>query len=77
MGRIRGVALERLRDELAIAFDDEPASPALDRLARFALAAFEGAFVASCSDRTLSLEELLQPLAPALVAARRSLMAKA
>ena len=77
VGRIRGVALERVRHEIAIAFDDEPASPVTDRLARFALAAFDGAFVASRTDRAFALEELLRPLAPALVAARRSLIAEA
>jgi AcrR family transcriptional regulator len=77
VGRIRAVALERLRDEVAIAFDDPPAGPVTDRLARFALAAFDGAFVAARTDRALGLEELLRPLAPALVAARRSLLARA
>ena len=77
VGRIRGVALERVRHEIAVAFDDEPASPVSDRLARFALAAFDGAFVASQTDRALALEQLLRPLAPALVAARRSLIAEA
>ena len=76
VGRIRGVGLERLRQEIAIAFDDDPASPVTDRLARFALAAFDGAFVASRNDRALGLDELLRPLAPALVAARRSLIAR-
>jgi AcrR family transcriptional regulator len=74
---IRAVALERVRHEIAVAFDDEPAGPVTDRLARFALAAFDGAFVASRTDRALGLEELLRPLAPALVAARRSLIATA
>lgn len=76
VGRIRRVALERVRDEIAMAFDDDPASSVTDRLARFALAAFDGAFVASRTDRALTLAALLQPLAPALVAARRSLVAK-
>ena len=52
-------------------------SPATDRLARFALAAIDGAFVASQADRGATLEQLLEPLAPALVAARRALLAKA
>jgi AcrR family transcriptional regulator len=77
VGRIRSVALEGLRDEIAIAFGDERAGPVTDRLARFALAAFDGAFVASQTDGALALEELLRPLAPALVAARRSLIAEA
>jgi AcrR family transcriptional regulator len=76
VGRIRRVALERVRDEIAIAFDDDPASPVTDRLARFALAAFDGAFVGSRTDRALTLAALLEPLAPALVAARRSLVAR-
>jgi AcrR family transcriptional regulator len=77
VGRIRRVALGRVRDEIAIAFGDEPAGPVTDRLARFALAAFDGAFVASRTDRAFGLEVLLRPLAPALVAARRSLIAEA
>jgi hypothetical protein len=74
---IRAVALERVRHEIAVAFDDEPDSPVTDRLARFALAAFDGAFVASRTDGALGIEALLRPLAPALVAARRSLIAEA
>jgi AcrR family transcriptional regulator len=77
VARVRALGLERLRHEMAIAFDDQPDSPVADRLARFALAAFDGAFVASRTDRALGIEELLRPLAPALVAARRSLTAMA
>jgi AcrR family transcriptional regulator len=75
--RVREVALQRVRREIAIAFDDEPAGPVTDRLARFALAAFDGAFLASRTDGALGLEELLRPLAPALVAVRRALLAAA
>ena len=53
-----------------------PRSPATDQLARFALAAFDGAFVASQADPAVTLERLLEPLAPALVAARRQARAK-
>ena len=60
-----------------IAFGDDPDSPVTVRLARFALAAFDGAFVASQADPAVTLEELLEPLVPALVAARRALLAKA
>jgi AcrR family transcriptional regulator len=74
--RVRCIALDRLRQQLAIAFDDDPASPTTVRLARFALAAFDGAFVASQADTSISLKHLLEPLAPALVAARRALLAK-
>jgi hypothetical protein len=52
-------------------------SPVTDQLARFALAAIDGAFVASQADRGATLGRLLQPLAPSLVAARRALLAKA
>ena len=77
VARVRELGLDRLRREIAVAFGDEPHSPATDRLARFALAAFDGAFVASQADAALRLDELLQPLAPALVAGRRKLVAAA
>ncbi len=75
--RVREMALKRLRRQIAIAFDDDPRSSTTDQLARFALAAFDGAFVAAQADSAVTLERLLEPLAPALLAARRSLMAKA
>jgi AcrR family transcriptional regulator len=75
--RVREMALKRLRRQIAIAFDDDPRSSITDQLARFALAAFDGAFVAAQTDSAVTLERLLEPLAPALVAARRSLVAKA
>jgi AcrR family transcriptional regulator len=73
IGRIRAQALDRLRGQLEVAFGEERASPNIDQLARFALAAIDGAFVASQTDQGVTLERLLAPLAPALVAARRSL----
>ncbi len=73
--RVRRLGVERLQHQLAIAFDDDPDSPITIRLARFALAAMDGAFVASQADPALTLEHLLEPLAPALVAARRALLA--
>jgi AcrR family transcriptional regulator len=73
VGRIRDVALERLRGEISISFGDDPRAAATDQLARFALAALDGAFVASQADPTLTLDRLLEPLAPALVAGRRAL----
>jgi AcrR family transcriptional regulator len=72
--RVRRLASDRLRQQLGIAFDDDPASPATMHLARFALAAFDGAFVASQADPSITLGHLLEPLAPALVAARRALL---
>jgi AcrR family transcriptional regulator len=75
--RVREMALKRLRRQIAIAFGDDPASSTTDRLARFALAAFDGAFVAAQTDSAVTLERLLAPLAPALVGARRSLLSPA
>ena len=77
VGRVRGLALARLRAEIALAFGDDPQSQATDQLARFALAAFDGAFLASQADPGVTLERLLQPLAPSLAAARRALLASA
>jgi AcrR family transcriptional regulator len=77
VGRVRELALERLREQLSIAFNDDPRSPTTAHLARFALAAIDGAFVASQADSGVTLERLLEPLAPALVAARRALLASA
>ncbi len=77
VSRVRTLGLERLQREIALAFDDEPASPATIRLAQFALAAFDGAFIATQADPEISLVELLSPLAPAMVAARRSLLREA
>ena len=76
VARVRRRARERLQHQLAIAFDDDPDSPTTVRLARFALAAIDGAFVASQADPALTFEDLLEPLAPALVGARRALLAK-
>src|SRR5690242_8463447 len=51
VAQIRSTALERLRDQIALTFGDDPQSATSDRLARFALAAIDGAFVASRADR--------------------------
>jgi AcrR family transcriptional regulator len=73
--RVREHALGLLRAQIAVAFGDEPLSPATDQLARFALAAIDGAFVATQADPGVTLERLLQPLVPSLVASRRALLA--
>jgi hypothetical protein len=75
--RVRERALDLLRAQIAAAFGDHPRSPVTDQLARFALAAIDGAFVAWQADREATLGQLLQSLAPSLVAARRALLAKA
>ena len=73
VARVRERARELLRTQVALAFGDDPGSPATDQLARFALAAFDGAFIAWQADRGVTLQRLLEPLAPSLVAARRAL----
>ena len=75
--QVRRTALDRLRRQLALAFDDDPRSRDADRVARLALAAIDGAFVASSVDRSITLSHVLAPLPDALVAARRSLRVKA
>ena len=77
VGRVRSHALELLRTQIAAAFGDDRHSSIADRLARFALAAFDGAFLASQSDPAVTLERLLQPLVPSLAASRRELLTAA
>jgi AcrR family transcriptional regulator len=72
--RVREMALARLRSELALAFDDDRTSAVTERLARFALTAIDGAFVASQADGEV-VERLLQPLPEAIAAARTRLRA--
>jgi AcrR family transcriptional regulator len=73
VGRVRETALVRLRKQLALAFGDDPRSAAIAQLARFALAAFDGAFIAARTDPDATLEQMLKPLPSALVAVRREL----
>jgi AcrR family transcriptional regulator len=77
IGRIRDRALGLLRGQIGLAFGDDPDSPATDQLARFALAAIDGAFVASQADPGVDLERILAPLGPALVTARRTTLGHA
>jgi AcrR family transcriptional regulator len=73
VGRVREMALVRLRKQLSLAFGDDPRSAAIAQLARFALAAFDGAFIAALTDPDATLENVLRPLPSALVAVRRQL----
>ena len=73
VGRVRERARELLRAQIALAFGDDARGRTTDQLARFALAAFDGAFIAWQADRGVTLQRLLEPLAPSLVAARRAL----
>jgi AcrR family transcriptional regulator len=73
VGRVRELALGRLRKQISIAFGDDPRAARTDQLARFGLAAFDGAFVAWQTDPGATLGRLLEPLPGALVGARRLL----
>jgi AcrR family transcriptional regulator len=73
VNRIRDMALDRLRDQMAITFRVERDGEVAGHLARFALAAFDGAFVAYQSDSKVKLAQVLEHLPAALVAIRREL----
>ncbi|MBI5103903.1 MAG: TetR/AcrR family transcriptional regulator [Solirubrobacterales bacterium] len=66
--RVRGEALVRLRRQMAVTFGLRANAKATDRLARFALAAVDGAFIATQSDRRVDLGRMLEDLPTALVA---------
>ena len=70
--RVREMALERLRNQMEIVFGVDRDGADADRLARFALAAFDGAFVAHQSDPAVQLGDLLGHLPAALIAVRRA-----
>lgn len=72
VNEVREMALTRLRVQMHFVFGVDPASAAADRLAHFALAAFDGAFVASQANPRLSLRQLLEDLPAALIGVRRS-----
>jgi AcrR family transcriptional regulator len=73
VNRVRELALRRLRAQMQVVFGLDPASAAADHLARFALAAFDGAFVAHQARREVGIGDLLQHLPTALIAVRREL----
>ena len=73
VNRVRELALVRLRDQMRVAFGVDPLGRDADHLARFALAAVDGAFVAHQSEPAVSLAALLEHLPTALVAVRREL----
>lgn len=73
VGRVRETAGARLRRQIALAFDDDPASQAVEQLSRLALATFDGAFVASQTDADVTLDQVLALLPDALIGARRAL----
>lgn len=75
--RVREMALRRLRAEMEIVFGVDRRSASADHLARFALAAFDGAFVAQQASSNVRLGRLLEHLPAALMAVRRELGSRA
>jgi AcrR family transcriptional regulator len=73
VNRVRELALVQLRDQMRIVFGLDPSGDAADELARFALAAFDGAFVAQQARPDVTMTALLAHLPAALVAVRREL----
>jgi AcrR family transcriptional regulator len=71
--RVRDQALRRLRDQLALAFDLDPRSAAVGRLARFGLAVVDGSFIAQTADPQVKLGALLEYLPAAVVAMEAAL----
>jgi AcrR family transcriptional regulator len=74
--RVREMALVRLREQMHGIFGVERRSAAADHLARFALAAFDGAFVAQQANPNVSLPRLLAHLPAALMAVHREIQAQ-
>jgi AcrR family transcriptional regulator len=72
VNRVRALALNRLVIELAEVFARSPEDPAMRDLARFALAAFDGAFVGWQAEPDIGLNRRLVRLPEALVAAART-----
>jgi AcrR family transcriptional regulator len=66
--RIRDEAVRRIRGQIAIAFDIDPASATAERLARFSLAAIDGAFLAGQADEERTIDGVLDHLPTALAA---------
>jgi len=73
--RIRDEALRRLRKHLALAFDLDPRSRIVGRLARFSLAVVDGAFIAQQADPHVKLANLVEHMPVALVSMQAALSA--
>ncbi len=73
VNRVREMALVRLRAQVQIVFGVDARGAVADHLARFALAAFDGAFVAYQAAPEVTLGGMLEHLPAALIAVRREL----
>lgn len=65
---VRSTALDRLRNEISLALGLRPRGRLTSELARFALAGFDGAFVAWQADPAVRMRQVLRPLPAALTA---------
>jgi AcrR family transcriptional regulator len=72
--RVREVALARLRGQFQVVFGVNANSRVAQDLARFALAAFDGAFIAWQADPSVRLNQVLQHLPEALVAVHAAIV---
>jgi AcrR family transcriptional regulator len=72
--RVRELALVRLRRQFQIVFGVKANSRAARDLARFALAAFDGAFIAWQADPSVRLNQFLRHLPAALVAVHAAIV---
>ena len=68
VGQVRDLAIARLRRQFEIVFGMKAGSAAARDLARFALASFDGAFIAWQADPSIRMKDLLRQLPKALVA---------
>ena len=68
VGRVRDLAIARLRRQFEVVFGIKASSAAARDLARFALAAFDGAFIAWQADPKVRMKDVLEPLPQALLA---------
>jgi AcrR family transcriptional regulator len=73
VNRVREMALVRGRAQMQLVFGVSADGDAADHLARFTLAAVEGAFVAHQAEPSVELGALLEHLPAALIAVRREL----
>lgn len=75
VNRVREEALGRLRTMVEVAFGVPRDGEAADQLARFALASFDGAFIAKQSSPDVEIGRLLAHLPAALAAVRNEIAA--
>jgi AcrR family transcriptional regulator len=73
VARVRGEAIARLKREVSRTFDIPEDSDVAAKLAAFGLATFDGTYIASQGDESISLEDLPDLLTPAIIGLYESL----